>query len=146
MRQKARLVTKRFSLGFCLTYKLKKLEAEINENQSGFRQGKGTREGIFNLRMIIQRYLEVPKPVFICFIDYEKVFDRVYHDRIMQCLDHVDMDCNDKRMIEKLYWQQTAPVRFGDENTLNSSCQKGRAARLRSITKTFQLVCRKEFQ
>ena len=115
MRQKARLVTKRFSLGFCLTYKLKKLEAEINENQSGFRQGKGTRKGIFNLRMIIQRYLEVPKPVFICFIDYEKVFDRVYHDRIMQCLDHVDMDCNDKWVIEKLYWQQTSTVRFSDE-------------------------------
>ena len=25
------------------------------------------------------------------------------------------MDCNDKRVIEKLYWQQTATVRFGDE-------------------------------
>ena len=33
----------------------------------------------------------------------------------MQCLDHVDMDCNEKRVIEKLYWQQTATVRFGDE-------------------------------
>ena len=86
------------------------------------------------------------KPVHVCFIDYEKAFDHVYHDIIIQCLDHVDMNCNDKRVIEKLYWQQTAPVRFGDENTLNSSCQKGRAARLRSITKTFQLVCRKEFQ
>ena len=48
-------------------------------------------------------------------MDYEKAFDCVYHDRIMQCLDHVDMDCNDKRVIEKLYWQQTATVRFGDE-------------------------------
>ena len=69
---------------------------------------------MFNLRIIIQRYLEVQKPVFICFIDYEKEFDRVYHDIIiMQCLDHVDMDCNDKRVIEKLYWQAT--VRLGDE-------------------------------
>jgi hypothetical protein len=25
------------------------------------------------------------------------------------------MDCNDKRVIEKLYWQQTGAVRFGDE-------------------------------
>ena len=33
----------------------------------------------------------------------------------MQCLDHVDMDCNDKRVTEKLYWQQTATIRFGDE-------------------------------
>ena len=33
----------------------------------------------------------------------------------MQCLDHVGMNCNDKRVIENLYWQQTATVRFGDE-------------------------------
>ena len=50
----------------------KKLEAEINKNQPGFWPGKGTREGIFNLKIIIQRYLEVPRPVSICFIDYEK--------------------------------------------------------------------------
>ena len=36
----------------------KKVEAEISENQSGFRPGKGTREGIFNLRIIIQSYLD----------------------------------------------------------------------------------------
>ena len=33
----------------------------------------------------------------------------------MQCLDHIDIDCNDKRVIEKVYWQQTATVRFRDE-------------------------------
>ena len=55
----------------------KKLEAEISEKQSGFRPGKGTSEGIFNLRITIQRYIEVQKPVFICFINYEKAFDRV---------------------------------------------------------------------
>ena len=74
---------------------------------------------MIHLRIIIQRYIEVQKPVYICFIDYEKAFDRVYHDRIMQCLDHIDIDCNDncndKRVIEKLYWQQMATVRFGDE-------------------------------
>ena len=32
----------------------------------------------------------------------------------MQCLDHIDMNFNDKWVIEKLYWQQTATVRFGD--------------------------------
>ena len=48
----------------------KKLEAEISENQSGFRPGKGTRERLFNLRIIIQRYLEIQKPecmyVYVC--------------------------------------------------------------------------------
>ena len=35
----------------------KKVEAEIIENQSGFRPGKDTRKGIFNLRIIKQRYI-----------------------------------------------------------------------------------------
>ena len=33
----------------------------------------------------------------------------------MQGLDRIDIDFNDKRVIEKLYWQQTATVRCGDE-------------------------------
>ena len=33
----------------------------------------------------------------------------------MQSLDDVHMDSNVKPVIEKLYWQQMATVRFGDE-------------------------------
>ena len=54
-------------LKIILAHNKKKLEAEISENQSGFQPGKGTREGIFNLRIIIQRYIEVQKPVDILF-------------------------------------------------------------------------------
>ena len=45
------------------------MEEEIGETQSGFRLGKGTREGIFNLRTILERYLEVQRDVYMCFID-----------------------------------------------------------------------------
>ena len=62
-----------------------KVEEEIGETQSRFRRGKGTREGIFNLRTILERYLEVQRDVYVCFIDDEKAFDRVYHDEIMKC-------------------------------------------------------------
>ena len=46
-----------------------KIDVEISETQSGFRKGRGTREGIFNLRTINERYLEKGKDVYICFID-----------------------------------------------------------------------------
>ena len=72
-------------LKIILAHNEEKVEAEISENQSGFQPGKGTREGIFNLRIITQRYLEVQKPVYICFIVYEKSLYRVCHSRIMQC-------------------------------------------------------------
>ena len=46
-------------LKIILDHNEKKLEAEISEHQSGFRPEKGTREGIFNLKIILQRYLAV---------------------------------------------------------------------------------------
>ena len=52
-----------------------KINKEASELQSGFRSRMGTREGIFNLRAICERALEVGKEVNICFIDYTKTFD-----------------------------------------------------------------------
>ena len=72
-----------------------KIDQEISSNQSGFRPRMGTREGIFNLRTILERYLEFGKDVYICLIDYEKAFDRVYHEQIMKCLDRIEMDDKD---------------------------------------------------
>ena len=59
-----------------------RFEEEIRDSQSGFRPHKGTREGIFDIPTIIERYPEALKPVYICFIDCEKAFDRVFLFRI----------------------------------------------------------------
>ena len=55
------------------------IDKEVSRLQSGFRPQMGTREGIFNLRTICERTLEVNQDVYICFIDYKKAFDRVNH-------------------------------------------------------------------
>ena len=62
------------------------IDREIGENQIGFRKGNSTREGIYNLRTINERYLEKQKDVYTCFIDYEKAFDRVNHDKLIEKL------------------------------------------------------------
>ena len=51
-----------------------KLDKEISDSQSGFRTGIGTREGIFNIRTIIDKMLAVRRKIYACFIDYEKAF------------------------------------------------------------------------
>ena len=40
-----------------------KIETELDDAQSGFRQRKGTREALFNLILICERHLEVQKDV-----------------------------------------------------------------------------------
>ena len=59
-------------------------EREVSETQSGFKSKVGTREGLFNVRSIIDKMLAVDKKLYVCFIDYEKAFDRVYHKKIME--------------------------------------------------------------
>ena len=45
-----------------------KLNEEIAEEQAGFRLGKGTRDQIMNLKMIMERNREKGSDIFLCFI------------------------------------------------------------------------------
>jgi hypothetical protein len=49
----------------------------LEEDQFGFRKGKGSRDGIELLRMIIEGALEIEGELFVCFIDWQQAFDRV---------------------------------------------------------------------
>ena len=102
-----------------------KIEAELDDAQSGFRQGKGTREGLLNLRLICERHLEVKKDVYICFLDYVKAFDRVRHEPLMQCLSEIGVDGKDIKIIRNLYWDQTASVRIMNELSEEIRIQRG---------------------
>ena len=102
-----------------------KVEEELDDAQSGFRQGKGTREGLLNLRLICERHLEVQKDVYICFLDYEKAFDRVRHEPLIQCLREIGVDGKDIKIIRNLYWDQTASVRIMSELSDDIRIQRG---------------------
>jgi len=97
----------------------KRLEAKakdfIGKNQFGFRKGCGTRDAIGIMRMLCERSLEMDKDVFICFVDFEKAFDRVNWIKMMEVLKKIGVDWRDRRMIVSLYMEQTATVRVADE-------------------------------
>ena len=87
-----------------------KIDAQISDSQSGFRPGIGTREGIFNIRQIVDKMLAKKKKVYCCFIDYEKAFDRVYHSTLMTILEDINIDSKERRIIQNLYWKQSASI------------------------------------
>ena len=78
-----------------------------------------------NLRLICERHLEVQKDVYICFLDYEKSFDRVRHEPLMQCLSEIGVDGKDTKIIRNLYWDQTASVRIMNELSEEIRIQQG---------------------
>ena len=60
-----------------------RIDQECCNLQSGFRPGIGTREGIFNLRTLLERAIEVQQDIYICFTDYTKAFDRVNQTKLI---------------------------------------------------------------
>ena len=92
-----------------------KIQPELSEEQFGFVPGKGTRNAIFCLRTIAERAIEVQKNLYVCFVDYEKAFDKVKHEEMLKLLRDINIDGKDLRLIQNLYWKQRAAVRVGDE-------------------------------
>ena len=47
---------------------------EFPDVQAGFRKGRGTRNQIANIHLIIKKAKEFQKNIYFCFIDYTKAF------------------------------------------------------------------------
>lgn len=57
--------------------------------------------------------------IYTCFVDYQKAFDKIQHQKMIQVLKSTGMDDKDLRIIQNLYWNQTATIKInaGDETT-----------------------------
>ena len=51
------------------------MNLELQDIQVGFRNGRGTRDHIANIRWIIDKAREFPKNIYVCIIDNAKAFD-----------------------------------------------------------------------
>ena len=99
----------------------------LGEDQFGFRKGRGTRDAIGALRMLTERSLEYGQEVYICFVDYEKAFDRVDWRKLMNALRRRGVDWKDRRLIGNLYMGQTVKIRI--EGVCSEAGEIGRGVR-----------------
>ena len=44
-------------------------------------------DAIFQLRTIVQRSVQVNKKVYACFVDYQKAFDRINHEKLLSIME-----------------------------------------------------------
>ena len=98
---------------------------EVGDEQAGFRKNSGTREGIFNLKMIVEKYIETQKDIYACFIDYSKAFDTVNHEKLIECLKTTDIDQSDIALIANLYWEQDTKIRIGNDMSESLKIKRG---------------------
>ena len=104
-----------------------KAESFLGDDQFGFRRGRGARDAIAMMRVIGERSLEHEQEMFTCFIDFEKAFDMVRWDKLLEILKKIGVDWKDRRLISELYMNEEAIVRVNGEET--NTCVVGRGVR-----------------
>src|SRR6476469_5928423 len=89
------------------------------------------RDAIGVMRIICERSLEFGNNVYICFVDFEKAFDRVSCEKMMKVLQSIGVDWRDQKMISELYMNQEAVVRIagGDQIRVSSAEELDKNAR-----------------
>jgi hypothetical protein len=73
--------------------------------------------------------LEHGNDVFICFVDFEKAFDRINWVMMLKILRNIGVDWRDRRLIMNLYMNQKAVVKiqqeFSDESEIGRGVRQG---------------------
>ena len=57
------------------------MQSYPGKDQFGFRKGRSTRDAIVALHVLYERNLEYNNKVYVCYVDYEKAFDRCRLDQ-----------------------------------------------------------------
>ena len=93
------------------------VSCELPDVQAGFRKGRGTRDHIVNIQWIIEKTREFQKNIYFCFIDYDKAFDCVDHNKLWKILKEMGIPDHLTCLLRNLYSGQEATVRNGHGTT-----------------------------
>ena len=84
------------------------MNQKLSDVQVGFRKGRGTRDQIANTYWIIEKVREFQKNIYFCFIDYDKAFDCVDHNKLWKTLKEIGIPDHPTRLLRNLYEGQEA--------------------------------------
>ena len=80
-------------------------------------KGRGTRDQIANILLIIKKARKFQKDIYFCFIDYAKAFDCVDHNKLWKILKEMGIPDHLTFLLRNLYTCQEARVRTGHGTT-----------------------------
>jgi len=69
--------------------------------------------------------LEIDEELSVCFIDWQKAFDRVNWTKLMQIVKEIDIDWCERRLISNLYVAQSVKVRLNRGQTRSVKIGRG---------------------
>ncbi|CAI6343800.1 unnamed protein product [Macrosiphum euphorbiae] len=102
----------------------KAIDANLGEDQFGFRRNIGTREATLALRIMIEKQIRRNKKTCIAFVDLEKAFDNVQWKELFKILKRIGIKYNDRRFIYNMYKSQTVIIQI-DGKEQEAKIKKG---------------------
>ena len=87
----------------------KEITAEV---QAGFRAGRSTTEQVFNLRILCEEYLQYQQNLYHVFINFKKVFDRVWQAALWATMRKYNISSNLVRTIEQICDKATSAAQM----------------------------------
>ena len=97
---------------------------ELPDVQAGFRKGRGTSDQIANICWIIEKVREFQKNIYFSFIDYDKAFDCVDHNKLWKILKEMGKPDHLTCLLRNLYAGQEATVELDMEKQTGSKLGK----------------------
>ena len=90
---------------------------EVPDVQDGFRKGRGITDQIVNIHWIIKKARVFQKNISFCFIDYDKAFDCVDHNKLWKILKEMGVPDHLICLLRNLYASKELTARTGHETT-----------------------------
>ena len=86
---------------------------QVLDLEGAFGYGRGCVDQIFNLRMIVEKYLEKGRQVYVVFVDLEKAYDRVDREGLWKVLRQYGVYGKLLEAVRSMYEGTSACVRDG---------------------------------
>jgi exonuclease III len=97
----------------------------LGERQGGFRAGRSTVDQALILHEALLRRKRAGKETFLCFVDFRKAFDTVWHEGLWKRMWDTGIRGKAWRVTRNLYSSINACVKLGDKTSRNVSMRQG---------------------
>ena len=98
----------------------------INKAQIGFEEQNRTADHLLTLKSLVNKYVnDEKKKLYVCFIDFRKAFDTVWHEGLFQKLEQANVTGNFLNTLKDMYRKTECAVKLGNRTTQYFKCKKG---------------------
>ena len=87
------------------------------DEQIGFRKKCRTTDHLFILKSILDHHKKKKKTLYICFVDFAKAFDRVWHDGLFYKMQHIGIPNRFYNIIKNMYSKIGLQVKINNQLT-----------------------------